>query len=290
VIRVPPVARIPGFIPGEFAAGTRVLPRFRSPDQLRILRDRPSAPGVGVRLRRSHTNTNDAARRNPEQRRGSALPRDLRTDGRGHRADRHDGRFTLVNDRFCRIVDRPRDELLGMTMCDITHPSDVAAHAGLVERLAADGTAFEIDKRCVRPDGSEVWVRCSVSGLRAPDGRVIGFVAVMLDDSDRRHAEDEKARLASLVEHSDDFIAMADLDGYVTYMNPGGRRMIGLPPEGDLGALHFTDYVAPESRDLFVGTVIPTVLRDGIWTGEMQLVNRLDRRRRRCLAHDLPDA
>ncbi len=184
------------------------------------------------------------------------------------------GRFTLVNDRFCRIVDRPRDELLRMTMCDITHPSDVAAHAGLIDRLAADGTAFELDKRCVRPDGSEVWVRCSVSGLRAPEGRVCAFVAVMLDDTDRRHAECEKGRLASLVEHSDDFIAMADLDGHVTYMNPGGRRMIGLPPEGDLGALHFTDYVAPESLDLFVGTVVPTVLREGVWTGEMQLVNR----------------
>ena len=57
------------------------------------------------------------------------------------------GRFTRVNDRFCEITGRSRDELLGLRMHDITHPDDLAHNIPLFEETARGGHAFEIEKR-----------------------------------------------------------------------------------------------------------------------------------------------
>ena len=56
--------------------------------------------------------------------RGSPL-RHRQPGDRRHRAVDLEGRFTFVNDRFCEIVGRPRDELLAQHMEDITHRDDV---------------------------------------------------------------------------------------------------------------------------------------------------------------------
>jgi PAS domain S-box-containing protein len=77
-----------------------------------------------------------------------------------------------------------------------------------------------------------------------------------------------------LIEHSNDFIAMADLDGNLTYMNTAGQRMIGLAEGEDPRRLRITDYVAPESMELVHNTILPAVLTgSGYWEGEMRWRN-----------------
>ena len=49
------------------------------------------------------------------------------------------GKWLRVNDRFCEIVGRPRDELLALSIQDITHPDDVGADLSLIRSLLAGG-------------------------------------------------------------------------------------------------------------------------------------------------------
>ena len=86
-------------------------------------------------------------------------------------------------------------------------------------------------------------------------------------------ADRERRMLLELVEHSGDFVAAADLDGRLTYMNPGGRRMVGVGPDDDVGATPFARYLAEGSREFFRTTVAEAVRDRGIWEGEIQLVN-----------------
>jgi len=66
---------------------------------------------------------------------------------------RHRGRpisaedFTLVNQRFCEIVGRSADQLLGLCMNDITHPDDLAASTQRLAVIAAGGTNFSLEQR-----------------------------------------------------------------------------------------------------------------------------------------------
>lgn len=91
------------------------------------------------------------------------------------------GRFTLVNDCFCAMVGRSRDELLTLTMQEITHPDHLAENVPLFDAAVRDGTAYRIEKRYIRPDGSIIWVDNSVSVIRRPDGSPFGIVAVSID-------------------------------------------------------------------------------------------------------------
>lgn len=116
------------------------------------------------------------------------------------------GRLLRMNERFCRIVGRSRDELLRMRMHDITHPDDLARNVPLFERAVATGTPFEIEKRYVRPDGSVVWVNNTVSPVRGPNGRPAeNMLAVSVDVSERKHAEEA---LRETDRRKDEFLAM----------------------------------------------------------------------------------
>ena len=60
---------------------------------------------------------------------------------------------------------------------------------------------------------------------------------------------------AGLIESSSDFISIADANGTPTYLNPAGRRMVGLPPDYAVEETHVTDYYTPGLRS-FASDVI----------------------------------
>jgi PAS domain S-box-containing protein len=83
----------------------------------------------------------------------------------------------------------------------------------------------------------------------------------------------EQARddLLQLAERSNEFIATADLDGRITYINSAAKQMIGCGRERGSQDLHFSEYIAPESLGYFNDTFIPAVRQHGHATAEMKL-------------------
>lgn len=78
------------------------------------------------------------------------------------------GTFVQVNARYCDIVGRSREELLTINMQALTHADDIQANAALLSALTRVGEAFDIENRCLRPNGSTVWVRnLSTDSLRS---------------------------------------------------------------------------------------------------------------------------
>src|SRR5947209_4257516 len=59
-----------------------------------------------------------------------------------------EGRFVDANPAFCAIVGYSRDEIVGKSVADITHPDDVDADLTLLKRLASGERAdYELEKR-----------------------------------------------------------------------------------------------------------------------------------------------
>jgi len=116
------------------------------------------------------------------------------------------GRIVKINERFCDIVGRSHDSLLGTPMQEITHPDDLALNLPLFKRTIATGEPFEIEKRYLRPDGSSVWVNNTVSLIRAPDGQgADSILAVCIDIAKRKRAEEA---LHEADRRKDEFLAM----------------------------------------------------------------------------------
>ncbi len=99
-------------------------------------------------------------------------------------------------------------------------------------------------------------------------------VRLQEEDSARRQSlTEERQRFFALVENSPDFIGIADLAGVQLYVNPAGRRMVGLSPEEDLGRSSLVDYYAPEAQAQAQEVIVPAMVREGRWEGETRFRN-----------------
>ncbi len=81
------------------------------------------------------------------------------------------------------------------------------------------------------------------------------------------------AALLQIAEYAGDLIGLCDATGTLSYLNPAGRRLIGID-DADIFPLRLTDYVDPGQRSLVEGEILPTAERDGVWEGEMRLIHR----------------
>ena len=109
-----------------------------------------------------------------------------------------DGEWLRVNPALCDIVGYSREELLGKTFQDITHPDDLDADVGLLRQvLAGERSGYQLEKRYLRSTGDVVWALLSVSLVRDASGQPLHFISQVQDVSERKALEAQLRRLAT---------------------------------------------------------------------------------------------
>ena len=104
------------------------------------------------------------------------------------------GRVTFANDRFCELVQRPRDEVLLRRVEDIVHSDDLRTFRDILGDLSATGRSRTFDTRFVHPSGRVVWANVSISRIREL-GQPTSALAVVTEITDRKAVEAERAAL-----------------------------------------------------------------------------------------------
>ncbi len=97
---------------------------------------------------------------------------------------------------------------------------------------------------------------------------------------DRKQAEGERQKFVSLVESANDFIALATLEGEITFLNDAGRRLLGLGASSPLSRLKVNDIEGGSSQGTFRDIVLRAVVAQGSWQGEVELRGDPQRGRR----------
>jgi PAS domain S-box-containing protein len=163
------------------------------------------------------------------------------------------GRFIRVNDRFCAISGRSRQELLAMRMQDITHPHDLPENLPKFQDAAHVGGSFEIEKRYLRPDGRTVWVHNSVTTVRSDAGAPLSTICVTVDITGRRAAEEKlrasEALQRAITEATPECIKIVGGNGQLLHMNRAGLQLVEAESlDAVLGSDTFA-LIAPEDRE-----------------------------------------
>ena len=110
-----------------------------------------------------------------------------------------DGHWLRVNRRLCDIVGYEKEELLGLTFQDLTHPDDLETDLeGARRLLAGEIETYSREKRYFRKDGSIVWIYLTVSLVRSPLGEPRYFISVTEDITERKRIEEAQRFLAQV--------------------------------------------------------------------------------------------
>ncbi len=185
--------------------------------------------------------------------------------------DQH-GRHTYSNPGITAILGLRVDEFLALDAVTLVHPEDIALFAATHQASRAHGTGWRtVVIRWRHRDGSYRVLESSAVPVFDDQGALQGFQGVDRDITHRVLAEQERQRLASIVEATSDGVGMADPDGRVTYLNTAGRAMLGIGPEGPLPAT-IADVHARWEADLVLGQRLQTAIREGRWSGESALL------------------
>ncbi len=113
---------------------------------------------------------------------------------------------------------------------------------------AATEGRYEEEGVRVRKDGSKFWANVVITALKDEAGHLRGFATVTRDITERRPMEEERARLAAIVESSDDAIIGKTLEGIITSWNKGAERIYGYSASEAVGQ-PISMLVPPERPD-----------------------------------------
>ncbi len=134
-----------------------------------------------------------------------------------------------------RIFGYPAEEAIGKSILLIIPPDRTDEEEMILARIRKGERIEHFLTERMRKDGRRVTVSVTISPIKTESGEVIGASKIARDVSDDLAAQAVSARLAAIIESSDDAIVSKDLNGVVESWNKGAERIFGYMAEEMVG-------------------------------------------------------
>jgi len=139
-------------------------------------------------------------------------------------------------------------------------PADRESVARASQAAVEHDLPYDIEHRLLWPDGQLRWVHERARVERDDTGRPSRMLGTVQDVTERHLAEEEQARLAAIVESSEDAIMSTSLGGVITSWNRGAERLYGYSADEIMGR-HARDLVPPGSAEDEQARILASVAR-----------------------------
>jgi len=157
-----------------------------------------------------------------------------------------DGKITDANDATVRVTGYSREDLIGTDFSRyFTEPR--RAKAGY-EQAFRDGSVTDYELWIRHRNGRVTPVLYNATVFWDESGDVAGVFAAARDITERKRVEEERSRLAAIVDSSDDAIIGKSLDGIIISWNSGAEKIYGYTAMEALGQ-HVFILVPPDHVD-----------------------------------------
>lgn len=105
--------------------------------------------------------------------------------------DSLNGKAYQVNTRFTEIVGRTKEEVLLLGLRNFVYPDDTHENLHNMELQNVNKiSAFSINKRLIKPDGSVIWVNMTIAPFKHGDN-TNSYLCMIEDITERKKAEEE---------------------------------------------------------------------------------------------------
>lgn len=159
-----------------------------------------------------------------------------------------DGRVASWNHGAQRIKGYTAEEIIGQNFSKF-YPEE-AIEEGQPQRLLAEAAEkghFENTGWRVRKDGSRFWADVTVTAVRDSGGKLLGYVKVTRDLTERKRAEEVQEERDRYFNLSRELICVAGFDGYFKTLNPAWMWTLGFSLD-ELTSRPFLEFVHPDDR------------------------------------------
>jgi PAS domain S-box-containing protein len=164
-----------------------------------------------------------------------------------------EGRVTFMNGVAESLTGWTQSEATGRPLADvfqIVNEGTREPGANPALRALKEGTVVGLANHTIliARDRTERFIDDSAAPIRDDSGVAVGAVLVFRDVTERRNAEEAQARLAAIVESSQDAIISKTLDGVIRSWNTGAERLFDYPAHEAIGQ-PITLIIPPDRRD-----------------------------------------
>ena len=178
------------------------------------------------------------------------------------------GVVEYVNPAFERLTGYSMDDMRGQTPALLKSDAhDAEVYAQLWRTIAA-GEVFKSRMINRRKDGTLFVEEKIITPLKDNEGQITHFVSTGRDITKRLEVEEERGRLAAILEATIDLVAILDPDGALRFLNASGRKFLGLDPDESLSGRTWSDLFSEHEARRVMAEAMPAVRRDGVWSGE----------------------
>ena len=189
-----------------------------------------------------------------------------------------DAKCDYFNETWLTFTGRTLEQETGDGWAEGVHPNDLGRCLKIYLERFARREPFEMEYRLRRYDGAYRYILDRGVPFADESGEFAGYIGSCVDIDDRKRAEralrvdDEAQRrlFSRVVETSSDFIGLCTPDMRAFFVNEAGRRMVGLCSMEDVRRTTVLDYFWPEDLPRVESEAIPTLVREGRWSGEVR--------------------
>jgi PAS domain S-box-containing protein len=145
------------------------------------------------------------------------------------------GTINTWNSAASLIFGYAPEEMVGQSMLLLVPPELHHEEIATLERLRHGERIEHYQTQRLRKGGQRIEISAALSPINDTTGKRIGSVLIARDIGSLQREQEALARLAAIVESSDDAIVAKDLNGVITHWNAAAERMFGYQAEEIVG-------------------------------------------------------
>ncbi len=164
--------------------------------------------------------------------------------------------FSLIqaNAAFCNMLGYTKEELVGMTVFNLTYPEDREKNKNLLNQaINGEISYYQLDKRYIKKNGQLLWGSVAVSFFYNENGKPLYCIAKIEDITERKRIEKalkkSQQQYETVVHSVDGVVWEADAKTFqFTFVSPQAERFLGYPAEDWLQPTFWVDHLHPDDK------------------------------------------